>query len=94
MCIRDRLEERHPVPLGCAGSDRLLHFFSDPQKGFLLVLNAFGIAVAELKIFRFINDPIRKVFVQPELELLVSLDLFFKLCNLCLIIKCLPALGW
>ena len=77
------LEERHPVPLGCAGSDRLLHFFFDPQKGFLLVLNDFGVAVAELKVFRLVDDPVREVFIQPELELLIPLNLCLLYTSRC-----------
>ena len=87
------LEERHPIPFRSPGCDRLLHFFLHAEKGFLLFLNDFGVAVAELKVFRLVDDPIRKVFVEPELELLIPLNLFFELCNLRLIVERFAILG-
>ena len=52
------LEKRYPVPFGRAGCHRLLHFFFDPQKCLLFVLNDFGVAAAELEVFRFITKPL------------------------------------
>src|SRR5699024_4692547 len=53
--------------------------FSDPQKRLLLILNDFGVAVSELKVFRFVNHPIREVFIEAQLELLVTLNFLFQL---------------
>ena len=87
------LEERHPIPFRSSGCDRLLHFFLHAEKGFLLFLSDFGVAVAELKVFRLVDDAVRVVFIQPELELLIPLNLFFELRNLCLIVKRFAILG-
>ena len=86
------LEKRYPVPFSRAGCHRLLHFFFDPQKCLLLVLNGFGVAVAELEVFRFINDAADEVLVKPQLELLIPLNLFLDFCNLGFVIESLTAL--
>lgn len=87
------LEERDPVPLRGAGSHRLLHFFSDPKKRLLLVLNDFGVAVSELKVFCFVDYSVREVFIETQLELLVTLNFLFELGNLRLVVEYLPVLG-
>ena len=74
------------------GCDSLLHFLFDPQKCFLLVFNDFGVAVSELKVFRLINDAADEVFVKPQLELLIPLNLFLDFCNLGFVIESLTAL--
>ena len=86
------LEKRYPVPFGRSGCDSLLHFLFDPQKCFLLVFNDFGVAVSELKVFRLINDAADEVFVKPQLELLIPLNLFSDFCNLCFVVESLAAL--
>jgi len=70
----------------------LLHFLFDPQKCLLLVLNDFGVAVPELKVFRLINDTADEVFVKPQLELLIPLNLFLDFCDLGFVVESLAAL--
>ena len=86
------LKKRYPVPFSRAGCHRLLHFFFDPQKRVLLVLNGFGVAVAELEVFRFINDAADEVLVKPQLELLVPFNLFLDFGDLSFVIESLTAL--
>lgn len=40
----------------------------NPQKRVLLALNDFGVAVAELEVFRLINDAADEVLVKPSLS--------------------------
>ena len=70
----------------------MLHFFFDTQKCVLLVLNDFGVAVAELEVFRLINDAADEVLVKPQLELLVPFNLFLDFGNLGFIVESLAAL--
>ena len=86
------LEKRYPVPFGRASCHRLLHFFFDLQKCLLFVLNDFGVATAELEVFRFINDAADEVLVKTQLELLIPLNLFLDFCNLGFVIESLTAL--
>ena len=68
------LEKRYPVPFSRAGCHRLLHFFFDTQKRVLLVLNDFGVAVAELEVFRLINDCLLYTSVHRPLVPLSAAD--------------------
>ena len=86
------LEKHHPVSFSRTGCHRLLHFFFDPQKRVLLALNDFGVAVAELEVFRFINDAADEVLVKPQLELLVPFNLFLDFGDLSFVIESLTAL--